>query len=174
MLGLKRGTVKLVEYDPKWKDFYEAEKRLIKKALGNIVLDIEHIGSTSIPHIMAKPVIDIEVGIKNLSDLHLLEKIAEKLESIGYQWRRQSSNPDNHVFVKGPEDKRTQYLHLVEFQGEVWRNDLFFRDKLRRDQQLAKEYEKLKTQLAEQFLNERSAYTKSKGSFFEKVLKKKI
>jgi len=170
MLGLKKGIVKLVTHEDIWANSYNNEKSIILNAMGRDAIAIEHIGSTSIPGIKAKPIIDISVGISYLEDIRKVEKIAKLLEATGYEWRRQSSNPDNYVFVKGPEEKRTIYLHLVEYEGVVWKNDLRFRDALTQNPELREEYQIIKEKLAKEFPNDRESYTKGKVNFFERVL----
>lgn len=170
MIGLKRGTVKLIPYNPQYKDLFEEEKARLLKGLSSLVIDIQHIGSTSVPGIVSKPIIDIEAGIKDIGDLRKVEDIAKLLENLGFVWRRQNSHPNHHLFAKGPDDNRTHYLHLVEFEGEIWNNDLLFRNTLIKNPELAQEYEKLKIKLAERFPEDREKYTKGKKDFFNKVI----
>lgn len=170
MIGLKRGSVKLVPYNPQWRVLYEQEKSLLINTLTDDVLSIEHIGSTSIPHISAKPIIDITVGVKNIDDFSAVQKNAKKLETIGYEWRKLNSDPNHQLFSKGPEEKRIVYLHFVQYEGEIWTNDLLFRNYLRKDSNIRQEYELLKTKLATQFPNERVKYSRGKRGFITKVL----
>lgn len=81
MIGLKRGVVKLDFYSPKWKEYFEKEKEHLQKLLGNSIISIEHVGSTSIPGVIAKPIIDIAVVVKSIS---LPDKLINLLETLGY------------------------------------------------------------------------------------------
>lgn len=100
MIGLKRGTVKLMPHNKVWFSIFEKEKKHLKKKLGNLAIDIQHIGSTSIPGIPAKPIIDIAVGVRSLKDV---KKFPKSLKSLGYKLRKKGSTPHNILFVKGPE-----------------------------------------------------------------------
>lgn len=170
MIGLKKGTVQLVPHNPQWYSLYEQEKALLTKTLANHVLGIEHIGSTAIPDISAKPILDISVGIKDIDNFLIIQKSAKKLEVIGYEWRKQNSEPDHHIFAKGPEEKRIVYLHLIAYDGEIWTNDLLFRNYLQQNLQVRLQYERLKKKLAEQYPNERDKYTKGKRKFITSIL----
>src|SRR5688572_26826738 len=106
-IGLKRGTVVLEKHHQEWSAAFEAEKKFLKNLLGGIVLDIQHIGSTSIPGLAAKPVIDILMAVKSLGEIQNMRSL---LESVGYKYRENGSNEDQTLFVKGPEESRTHYL----------------------------------------------------------------
>lgn len=172
MIGLKRGSVQLVPYNDNWKKLFEEEKAKLIEALGDLAIDIQHIGSTSIVGMMAKPIIDIDVGIKNVDNPRLVEQIVDSLRPFGYEWRRLNSTPDHHIFVKGPEDKRTHYLHVVEHKGQIWNNDVLFCDYLNIHETEAKAYENLKLALSEKYTDDREKYTKGKKFFINELLRK--
>lgn len=166
MIGLKRGTVQLVDYDSSWAAEFEKEKQLLTKVLGGKVVRIEHIGSTAVPGLSAKPVIDIEVGLRNFDDYKRLIPLAEKL---GYHFM-----PDRifgtYVFMpKGADDCRTHYLHFAEINSSDWNNAIAFRDALRADSKLRNAYASLKYHLASVY-EDRASYTKAKGEFIEQAL----
>jgi len=163
MIGLKRGTVKLLPHNPKWTEAFEKEKEVLSKALNGLVVDIQHIGSTSIPGIPAKPIIDISIGIKTMKNSKDFIKI---FEDIGYEYRPDFGGPTIQLlFVKGPEEKRTHYIHLMKYNGSIWINDLAFRDYLRKNKDRAEQYANLKKKLAANFANDRTKYTASKANF---------
>ena len=169
MIGLKRGTVKLTPHNPKWLSIFEKEKQALFRILGDLVVDIQHIGSTSIPGIQAKPIIDISVGIKSMKDSR---KFIPLLESIGYEYRPDFGGPTIQLlFVRGPEEKRTHYLHLMKHNGSIWKNDLTFRDFLRKDKKRAKQYSELKQDLAAKYADNRATYTASKADFIHQTIK---
>ncbi|WP_205665661.1 GrpB family protein [Anoxybacter fermentans] len=169
LLGLKRGIVKLHPYTNEWKRLYEEEKNLLWSSIGNYVVDIQHIGSTSIPGIEAKPIIDIMVGVRNLEDG---EKCVEFLEKLGYEYKGEHGIPGRLFFAKGDSTMRTHHLHMVEWNSDFWRNHLLFRNYLRKHEDVAEEYLKLKRELAEKFAKDRDAYTAGKADFIQRVLKK--
>ena len=128
MIGLQRGIVKLLPYEKKWCEFYAKEESLLLDTIRNYIVAIEHIGSTSIPDIYAKPVIDIAIGIK---DLPIGTLCISPLAGIGYEYKGEAGVPDRHFFVKGSEKCRTHYLNIEELNGINWKNHILFRDYLR-------------------------------------------
>jgi len=112
MIGLQRKIVKLVPYSPEWPRLFAQEERLLRAAIGAYVVDIQHVGSTAIPGMEAKPIIDIAVALRRLEDV---EKCIEPLERLGYEYDEE--HPDRHFFVKGDPSRRTHYLHMVEQRG---------------------------------------------------------
>jgi len=111
MLGLKKGTVKLVAHNPKWKQVFEKEQKLLEKNLGVLVLSVEHIGSTSISGILAKPILDLDVGVKSTKDFN---KVTDLLEKLGYFKIKNKNAPHVHlVFAKGSKTKGT--THYLTF-----------------------------------------------------------
>ena len=166
MIGLQRGTVKLVPYTPEWKRLFEEEKKLLLSSIGNYVIDIQHVGSTAIPGLEAKPIIDIAVAVRSSEDV---EKCIQPLEHLGYEYKRE--DPGRFLFVKGDPMKRTHYVHMVEWNSEFWKNYLLFRDYLHKHKEMANEYAKIKRELAREFEANRGEYTKGKVSFIEKILR---
>lgn len=166
MIGLKRGTVKLVPHNPMWAKDFEKEKTLLLKTFGKIIVAIEHVGSTAIKGILTKPIIDMSIGVRSMD---IVEEMKEKFEKLGYTKREQK---EGALFVKGPEEKRTHYAHITIFGDRDWKNYLLFRDYLNRNTDEAKKYAKLKEELAIKYANDRAKYTKSKEKFIEGVLKK--
>ena len=170
MIGLKRGTVKLVPHNPKWEKLFEKEKKVLEKKLGNLVIDIEHVGSTSVPGISAKPVIDILVGIKSMTDA---KKCIKQLESLGYEYMPDRGEKGRRIFfAKGSHKRRTHHIHLVKFGGKVWESHILFAEYLRRHKKRAKQYDALKKSLLKKFEKDRESYTKSKAKFIRETIKK--
>jgi len=170
MLGLKRGKVKLSLYNPKWAEFFEKEKKMLQKSLRKMIIDIQHVGSTAVSGILAKPIIDIAVAVPRLSRKEP-EKYIKPLKKIGYEYRGED-RPREHLFVKGSGEKRICHLHMVKFDSQAWKNYLLFRDYLRTHKKIAAEYAKLKLELAKKFSGNRKLYTAGKDKFIQKVLKK--
>ena len=163
MLGLKRRTVKLSAHDKKWVSAFEREKINLGKIFQKEAVAIEHIGSTSIPDLLAKPLIDIAVGLGTMKEARKYIKI---LEQAGYFYRPNWGRPDQHLlFAKGNEKRRTHYIHVVKYKGKIWNRDIVFRDYLRKFPKRARGYEKLKTVLAKRYPDDRPTYTKLKTEF---------
>ncbi len=166
MIGLRRGTVKLSRHDPRWKLLFVAEKRRIEQALGGSVIDIQHIGSTAIKGIKAKPIIDIAIAIDRMDF-----GVIEKLEAIGYEYRGDAGQEGGHIFITCSEpERRTHHLHVVHFDDSQWQNYMEFRDLLNNNRQLALEYEELKEALEQRHAENRKAYTSAKKEFIKKVV----
>jgi len=171
-IGLERGIVKLVPHNPDWNILFEAEEDLIRNTFGDIIIEIEHIGSTAIPGIPAKPIIDIDVGVKSLDDAL---KMQEGFKEIGYEYRPQEIAHEGQrwqeLYVKGPEKKRDFYVHVTVYNSDHWKNDLLFRDFLGKNPSYAQEYASLKERLAKKYASNRYDYTEVKSEFIDKVLR---
>lgn len=163
--GLAKGLVILAEPAPEWASLYAEEAARISAALGAGVLAIEHYGSTSIPGIKAKPIIDLLVGVPRLGDA--LNHIGA-MEALGYDYAAHAGVPDHHIFGKGV--ARTHLAHFVEHEGASWGECLRFRDRLRADPELARAYERLKVELAVRYPQDRATYTAGKTAFVTNVL----
>jgi GrpB-like predicted nucleotidyltransferase (UPF0157 family) len=161
-------AVVIVDYDPHWPAMYEEERERILAALGPAVVAIEHMGSTAVPGLAAKPIIDIMLGIRTLGEAPALYG---PLAAIGWEYAPEFEAiiPERRFFRKGPESLRTHHLHMVEFGDEFWVRHLLFRDYLRRHSEVAKEYEQLKRELARQYANDRAGYTEAKTDFIRRV-----
>lgn len=158
----------LCEHDPSWADRYEQESAVIARAIGekNIVR-ISHIGSTSVPGLVAKPTIDILMEITQDCDT---VKLINDMEAVGYLYSSKPENPPPHMmFMKGytPQGFRGQAYHVHVRYGGDW-NELYFRDYLRDHKAAADEYGKLKTALRETYEHDRDGYTDAKTDFINR------
>ena len=169
MIGLRRGIVELKPYNPKWKEIYREESELISTTIHEYLVDIQHIGSTAIPNIVAKPIIDIAVALDSLENI---EKIIKPLKEIDYIYRGEQGIPDRHLFVKGGEEFRTHHMHIMHKSHYEWKKHLFFRDYLLNHPEEVKKYSELKLQLEKKFKEDRASYTESKSEFIEIILDK--
>lgn len=166
MIGLKRGTVRLAPHYPKWVEIFEREKRRILQGTGSLIVDIEHTGSTSVPGLRAKPIIDMTAGVRRLKDVNdLIKPLAE----IGYGFYRKFGRQT--LFAKGPDSKRTHYLHVMKYRGAKYKRDLLFRDFLRNHPEKAKLYAGLKKELAKKYPSDREKYTIGKKLFIEETIR---
>jgi len=159
--------VQIVPYDPAWPDEFEAEKRQLEPVLAPwLAGGIHHIGSTSVPGLGAKPVIDILAEVRSLEESRAA---IEPLQELSYWWAPYKTELMNWFCKPSPED-RTHHLHLVVPGSPRWREELAFRDALRSTPQTARAYEELKHRLAAEHALDRETYTIAKTEFVEAVL----
>lgn len=166
-MGLKVGTVKLEEYNSKWKDMYLEEEKYLKEMFGDVALAIEHIGSTSVEGLSAKPIIDMAVGVRHLSDF---DKVKEKFMVEPYSVKEDST--EGEILVrKGNEDNRTHFIHVMELDSKRYMESILFRDYLRKNIRALEKYEELKKDLAVKYVDDRKKYTASKNEFINEIIK---
>ncbi|MBN2386269.1 MAG: GrpB family protein [Anaerolineales bacterium] len=168
-LGLKRGAVRLVDPAAEWTHLFLRERDRLAAALAGLPIVIEHVGSTSIPDLPAKPIIDIALGIPSLAEI---KTYAHLLEGIGYTDRDDRHIEGDRMLARGPEANRTHYVHIVEHGGKKWQEYILFRDYLRDHPSAREEYVRIKTALAERFAGEREKYTAGKHDFIQHILEK--
>ena len=166
-LGIKRGTVMLVPYQPEWTLAYETEWQLLLTLFQDVALAIEHVGSTAVEGLSAKPIIDIAINVETLA---LGDDILDRLNLLGYKERINRLGPEQAVYVKGPEEKETHYLHLIPVGNYDWSNKLRFRDHLRNNPVSRATYERIKQELSQQYINDRGNYTRGKEPFIDRIL----
>lgn len=178
MLGLKRNTVVLVPHDPLWDKYARDSIATLRHILGAAAVEIRLFGSAAIPNIKSKPVLDIMVGVRSLSDVM---PYFPALEQAGYI-RRTENDSEAKLFLYAnlseqgdtyDPDIRTHYVHIVVHGQTVWNSFGAFCDCLREDAELAKRYEQLKESLAARYPNDRRAYTIGKSEFVRRVLRTK-
>ena len=170
--GLRRielcHPVVIVDYDPRWPVLFEEEKKLILGIARQKILAVEHIGSTAVPGLAAKPIIDMMAGVRGTSEA---DERLPVLAGIGYD--HVTPEPDNQewFYCLGKGFHSVGYhLHLVKFESNHWNRHLLFRDLLRKRPGVAKQYQELKKRMAEKLGPEREVYTESKTSFIESVI----
>jgi len=168
MLGVEHGLVKLEPYNDKWSKLFDEERELLSSQLKELIMAIEHVGSTSIEGLFAKPIIDIAIGV---SSLDKVIKIREKVKGIGY-FEVPVSIDGKHVFAKYKEKKITHFLHVMIYNHNLWIDQIFFRDYLRSFPDAKMEYVKLKEELANKYPNDVVSYTNEKKKFVDNILKR--
>lgn len=168
-VGLRRGTVRVDPYTELWAAEFDRERERLDTHLGARLLAIEHIGSTSIPGLAAKPLIDMQAAVKSLDQV---DDILVVLKTMGYAVMPERVYPDRVFLPKGPEQRRTHHLNLVRFHSDQWHDPLSFRDRLRSDPPLRNQYAALKNRLAVQHQDDREAYTDGKAEFIAGVLRR--
>ncbi|GAC1345424.1 MAG: hypothetical protein NVS4B7_14370 [Ktedonobacteraceae bacterium] len=164
----------IVDYDPHWPVLYEEEKARILTVIGTYIANIQHMGSTAIPELASKPVIDILVELKNIS---FVNNCIQPLASLSYQYMGPPDpigKANDHFFRKPPPGagNRTHHLHMVEQDSDYSHRQLLFRDYLRLHPEEAHQYDILKRELAEKFGTNRQGYIDAKTDFVEAILVK--
>lgn len=167
MLGLDRTHVIVVPYDPAWPRLFEEEGARLRAGLDDRILAIEHVGSTSVPGLDAKPILDLMAGVESLGEG---ERLLPELRDLGYEHKPDPEIPGRIYLVRGPAERRTHHLSLAVPRSAFWRRQLRFRDLLRADAALADEYARLKHALAERHRGDRLAYSVAKQPFIDGVL----
>ncbi len=167
MLGLKRGTVRLVPYAAEWAIAFQQERAVLLHVIGHSVVDIQHVGSTSVPGLAAKPILDIGVAVASLTSVPTL---VDPLQEIGYTYFGDRQQKGEHFFAKGPEEMRTVYVHVLEITDPAWEDYLIFRDYLTTNPTQRVRYMLAKQSLAERFANDRYAYTESKSKLIQEII----
>jgi len=166
-------NVLLEEYNPKWPKMAIDEIEYLKKLLPHEhILDIQHVGSTAIPGMVAKPIIDIQIAVDSL--VAAKEFAINILEANGYVYWYDNPDPERMFFVKGMPpfgEKRTHHVHICEPSCPQWPNKILFRDYLIAHPEKAHQYATLKMELSEQHGYDREKYTDAKKQFVEEILK---
>lgn len=156
-------------YSAEWPDLFRGIREELLGVFSPIVVVVEHIGSTSVIGLAAKPVIDVLLGAQSLTDI---ESRIGPLGEHGYAYvsKYEREIPMRRYFVKPPTTSLRVHLHGVEIGSPIWREHLAFRDALRGDADLCLQYQTLKLRLAEEFSGDKSGYTDAKGPFIRSVL----
>lgn len=159
--------IRLAPSNPEWPARFESERAALEETIGEWIHGgIHHVGSTAVPGLEAKPIIDILGGVR---DLARARDCFEPLASLGYLYA--SYLPEEmHWFCKPSPAYRTHHLHLVPVESARYRAELSFRDLLRADPRLTADYAALKRRLVERYRDDREAYTEAKGGFIQAAL----
>lgn len=164
--GLKSGELRLATVGPEWAQRFAAERERISAALGAAALDIQHVGSTAIPGILAKPILDIAVVVQTFELGHSLVPL---LVHLGYEYRGENGIARRHYFVQGA-PRRTHHLHVLEPGSAQLSRHLGFRDLLRCSPATAARYSELKRTIAVEAGGKRALYQDLKFSFINEVM----
>ncbi|EMR06371.1 dephospho-CoA kinase/protein folding accessory domain-containing protein [Bhargavaea cecembensis DSE10] len=174
MEGLPAGSVFLVDHDDRWRESFREEAELLRKLLGPKVVAVEHIGSTAVPGLKAKPLVDLLVGLDDLGEYERFDFNA--LAARGYCRLRNAAVEGKRVIAKFRQldpPVKTHVVHVVVHGGDWWQKHLLFRDRLRENPEIAGDYERLKLGLAERHPGDERAYADAKLEFVERVLSEK-
>jgi GrpB-like predicted nucleotidyltransferase (UPF0157 family) len=177
MIGLKRGAVLLCSHEAEWETEAESTISRLKAILGPVIRDIQHVGSTAVPSIKAKPILDIALAVDSFEDILAREK---ELEAGGFYYRpaAQPLLRGQILFAcgsyyDGTGDLQTHFIHVVLTGSTEWNDYLSFRDYLNKTPSAAKEYERLKESLAASLPPDggRGRYTEGKQDFIARTLR---
>jgi GrpB-like predicted nucleotidyltransferase (UPF0157 family) len=164
-------AIRIVDYDPGWSAQAEAETRRVATALGELVVRLDHFGSTSVPGLAAKPIIDLQLSVPSIEPI---EAYRGPLEQLGYLFVPDPGFSDWHFFAKPPERPRTHHLHVVEAGSHHERRHLAVRDYLRAHPEEAANYEALKRRLVAAHPGDRLAYIEGKDPFMRALEKRAL
>jgi len=167
MLGLGRGAVQVVPYTPTWVSLFQSERARLQYALGANALDLQHIGSTAVPGLAAKPILDLGIAVAAEA---VVAACVPCLTALGYTYRGYRGSDQGHFFDQGPEQHLTHYLHMLPIGSPAWSNYLRFRDYLIAHPAVRDAYMQLKQDLAAQYTENRAAYTAAKARFVQRIL----
>jgi len=161
--------VRLHDPDPSWPARFALERERLLATLPGVFIDLQHIGSTAVPGLPAKPIIDILAGVESMA---VAEALAQPLCAAGYTTSAEfnATLADRQWFMRWADGHRTHHLHVVVHAAEAWRQRIDFRDALRRRPELAARYAALKAELAALHGADREAYTEAKADFVRRVL----
>ena len=168
MVGLSKNSVKLYPHSEEWSILFEKEKIKVYNCIKEYVIDIQHVGSTSIRGMHAKPIIDIVVAIDDLKDGF---KLIDDIESIGYHFKGSLGKSNRFFFWKGNETNNTHNLHIVQYGDKNWENLTLFRNFMNNHSDYRDKYYSLKLDSANKYKDDRDAYTSSKTKFILDVIK---
>jgi GrpB-like predicted nucleotidyltransferase (UPF0157 family) len=166
------GPIVIVDYDPAWPVMFEQERAKLRGALGVLLVACEHVGSTAVPGLAAKPIIDLLVGVRSLEEAE--SHYIKPLEALDYTYipDYKSWLADELFFRKGVPKPWTHHIHMMQPWSPLWERRLLFRDYLRTHREAADAYAILKRSLAIQFGDNIAAYRDAKTAFIEETMLK--
>lgn len=165
--------IEIADYDPRWPELFDEEAKRLRTVLDpSLIVGLEHFGSTAVPGLSAKPIIDILIAVRSLAEAQAT--FVEPLRTLDYIYWAENPKTDRMFFVRGMPpfgSRRSHHLHVTEPDGEMWQR-LAFRDYLRAHPEEARTYERLKKRLAAEHPRDREAYTDAKAAYIESVMRK--
>ncbi len=163
ILGLEEGQVRIARWTAAWPRLFSVERERIVSALQDYILDVQHVGSTSVPNLSAKPVLDIAIAVRNFEEATVC---ISPLEALGYSYRGEYGIPRRHYFTKG--SPRTHQIHMFDIASEDWLRHIAFRDFLIADSDARIRYESLKITLADN-CKTREEYQDGKNALIQEL-----
>ncbi|MDQ3931103.1 MAG: GrpB family protein [Chloroflexota bacterium] len=160
--------VVIADYNPKWPTYFEEEREPLAEAFGPYALDIQHVGSTSVPGLGAKPIIDIAVATEQYP---LPDELVQRVVELGFEHVGEYGVPRRHYFRRGANGRYAVHVHALERTGQEYVRHILFRDYLRAHSERTRAYEELKRHLAETLGHDRHLYTDMKTDFVMETLR---
>lgn len=160
-------TIEVHPYDPSWREKFNEEVEMLKPIFGEQLVSIHHIGSTAIPGIKAKPVIDILIVV---TDIDAIQEAIDQMESNGYEYRGENGIPGRRYLRKDTNGIRSYHAHIYQDGHPNIAKHLNFRDYLRAHTEHAQEYSRLKEDLAIKFRHSSVEYTEGKSDFINRTI----
>jgi GrpB-like predicted nucleotidyltransferase (UPF0157 family) len=168
-MNADRDSIRMVEYDPAWPDLFRAEAARLITGLEGTALDVQHIGSTAVPGLAAKPVVDIMIGVADMDDL---AGLVERLGCLDYTHVPIDEGKERYLFFTGM--PRRYHVHVVSQGSWTFWKHILFRDYLMDHPSAQEDYEALRFVLASKFVHDRSAYVQGKTGFIEMVVQQAV
>jgi GrpB-like predicted nucleotidyltransferase (UPF0157 family) len=161
-------TLRIVDYDPTWPARFDIEAERIRRALGTQMQSIEHVGSTAVPGLEGKPVLDLAIAVESET---AADACIEPLTALGYEYRgTHGDDPRRRYYVRNVAGERVAHIHLYILPATAWDEHLAFRDALRADPPLAAAYAAEKRRIADEVAWDKAAYSLAKAPFIQRVL----
>lgn len=167
---IQQRDINIAPYESKWATMYQEEKTKILSVIADKIVAIEHIGSTAVPDLASKPIIDIMVGTKNLD---IANECIEPLKTIDYEYcpQYEVDMPERRYFHRGPNlPNKHFHLHMVAINSDFWKTHLLFRDYLRKHARARIAYQNLKEELAKKYSPDIMAYCNGKTDFIHNIV----
>lgn len=168
-VGLRRRTVVVRDHDPRWRGEYQREAAALAEILLGVVARIEHVGSTAVAGLVAKPIIDIALGFDTRAGIEAARRL---LRIHDYDDQGDLGDAGGVFLAKPLGPERTVHLHLIELDSDQWRSWIAFRDALGSDERLRQRYGALKLELAKRYAMDRASYTAGKAAFIQAALRR--
>lgn len=167
VLGVADGRVRLVDHSPEWSERFSILRAELMELIGDLVGGVEHVGSTAVDGLVAKPMLDVAIGVL---DPDRIEETVECLVAGGFPYRGDFGEEGGVIMFEGPPEARTAVMHIVAFGSPQWNNYLTFRDALNGDAELRDRYGTLKRELAGRYPSDRIGYLTGKHELIEEIL----
>ncbi|SHE15107.1 dephospho-CoA kinase/protein folding accessory domain-containing protein [Chlamydia abortus] len=161
-------SVVVVPYDPDWVQLFEKLREFVLPVVSDLIVTIEHAGSTSVPGLAAKPIVDMDVIVPSQADVHIA---IQRLSTLGYIHEGDLGIAGREAFIP-PDHLPRHHLYVCTQENDEYKRHILFRDYLRSHPDDSEKYGELKLELAQRFHNDRKAYTNAKSEFVEQILQR--
>lgn len=167
--GQRKEAVRLMPYNPEWAETGELIKKELSSVFSELIVELHHIGSTAVPGLKARPIIDIAVAVRDFKEI---PKFYDTLSELGYNHKAESDS-ENQIFLYSLKNRFNVYVHIVIHGKTLWNSYVSFCECLKKDPEVCKKYEELKESLASRHAFDRRAYSSGKSEFVRRILRTK-